>query len=65
MAAGLTGRTPRYGLHLDNKRLPTKRFRIMEQPRDLMDWGVLGAAIGRLAGSYWEVPIIEEVEKMV
>ena len=63
LAAGLTGRTPRYGLHLDNKRIPTKRFRIMEQPQDLMDWGVLGAAIGRMAGSYWEVPIIEEVEK--
>lgn len=26
LAAGLTGRTPRYGLHLDNKRIPTKDF---------------------------------------
>ena len=63
LAAGLTGRTPRYGLHLSDNRKPTKKFQILEQPRDLMDWGVLGAAIGRLAGSYWEVPIIEGIEK--
>ena len=28
LAAGLTGRTPRYGLHLNKNRLPTKRFQI-------------------------------------
>ena len=63
LAAGLTGITPRYGLHLNNNRRPTKRFRIMSQPKDLTDWGVLGATIGRMAGSYWEVPLIEGVEK--
>ena len=63
LAAGLTGITPRYGLHLDNNRRPTKRFRIIDQPKDLTDWGVLGATIGRMAGSYWEVPLIEGVEK--
>ena len=63
LAAGLTGITPRYGLHLNNNRRPTKRFRIMDQPKDLTDWGVLGATIGRMAGSYWEVPLIEGVEK--
>ncbi len=35
----------------------------MDQPKDLTDWGVLGATIGRMAGSYWEVPLIEGVEK--
>ena len=59
LAAGLTGRTPRYGLHLDEKRLPTKRFRLKYQPKDLTEWGILGAIVGKLSGSYWEVPIIE------
>ena len=64
LAAGLTGRTPRYGLHLDNNRRSTKRYRVVEEPQDLMDWGVLGATIGRMAGSYWEVPVIEGIEKI-
>ena len=63
LAAGLTGRTPRYGLHLDHKRKATKRFQITQQPAELTDWGVLGAVIGRLAGTYWEVPVIEGIER--
>jgi predicted aconitase len=62
LAAGLTGRTPRYGLHLDENRLPTKRFIIKKQPKELTDWGILGAVVGRQSGSYWEVPIIEGLE---
>ena len=64
LAAGLTGRTPRYGLHLDKNRRATKRYQVAEEPHDLMDWGVLGATIGRMAGSYWEVPVIEGIEKI-
>jgi predicted aconitase len=62
LAAGLTGRTPRYGLHLDENRRATRRFVIEQQPKDLTDWGVLGAVIGRKAGSYWEVPVVEGLE---
>ena len=62
MAAGLTGRTPRYGLHLDENRRATRRFVVREQPKELTDWGVLGAVIGRMAGSYWAVPVIEGLE---
>ncbi len=62
LAAGLTGRTPRYGLHLDENRQATKRYVVREQPKELTDWGVLGAVIGRMAGSYWEVPVIEGIE---
>ncbi|MEM7747773.1 MAG: aconitase X catalytic domain-containing protein [Pseudomonadota bacterium] len=63
LAAGLTGRTPRYGLHLDENRRATRRYVVREQPRDLMDWGVLGAVIGRKAGSYWEVPVVDGIER--
>ena len=61
LAAGLTGRTPRYGLHLEEKRFPTKKFRIKFEPSELTDWGLLGALIGKISGSYWEVPIIEGI----
>ncbi len=63
LAAGLTGRTPRYGLHLDENRRATRRYVVRQQPQDLTDWGVLGAVIGRKAGSYWEVPVIEGIER--
>jgi predicted aconitase len=63
LAAGLTGRTPRYGLHLDEHRQATRRFLVREQPEGLTDWGVLGAVIGRLAGSYWEIPAVEGIER--
>lgn len=62
LAAALTGRTPRYGYHLDACRRATRRFRITTAPRDLTEWGALGGIIGEVCGSYWEVPVIEGVE---
>jgi predicted aconitase len=61
LAAGLTGRTPRYGYHLDECRVPTRYFRLAAAPRDLSEWGALGGIVGRACGSYWEVPLIEGV----
>jgi len=61
LAAGLTGRAPRYGLHLEKNRKATMRFCTTFQPSSLADWGALGAIIGRRAGSYWEVPVIEGI----
>jgi len=62
LAAGLTGRTPRYGLHLDENRTATKRFQVTCQPQYLSDWGALGGIIGARTGSYWDVPVIEGIE---
>src|SRR5437763_1659460 len=61
LAAALTGRTPRYGYHLDAHRRATRRFQFDVQPRDLSEWGALGGMIGRDCGSYWEVPLIEGI----
>lgn len=61
LAAALTGRTPRYGYHLDECRRATRRFRLAAQPRDVSEWGALGGIVGRACGSYWEVPLIEGV----
>ncbi len=62
LAAGLTGRTPRYGYHLDACRRATRRFRFTTTPRDLSEWGALGGIVGEAGGSYWEVPVIEGIE---
>jgi hypothetical protein len=59
VAAGLTGRTPRYGFHLDAHRRATVRLAVSFQPETLNDWGALGALVGRLAGNYWAVPYVE------
>jgi predicted aconitase len=63
LAAALTGRTPRYGYHLEEHRRPTRRFRVTTAPRDLAEWGALGGIIGRACGSYWQVPLIEGIER--
>jgi predicted aconitase len=62
LAAGLTGRTPRYGLHLDHNRAATRRYRVEFEPKHLSDWGALGGIIGARTGSYWEVPVLEGIE---
>jgi predicted aconitase len=59
LAAALTGRTPRYGYHLDKYRRATRRFRLAALPRDLSEWGALGGIVGEACGSYWQVPVIE------
>jgi predicted aconitase len=64
LAAALTGRTPRYGYHLDEQRRATRRFRVDLQPRDLSEWGALGGIVGRECGSYWEVPLIDGIESV-
>lgn len=62
LAAGLTGRTPRYGFHLDEHRQGTVRMRADWTPRSLSDWGGLGAVVGRLAGNYQAVPVVEGLD---
>jgi predicted aconitase len=62
LAAGLTGRTPRYGFHLAEQRRATLRIHVDFSPRSLNDWGALGGVIGRIAGNYWAVPVIEGID---
>jgi len=62
LSAGLTGRTPRYGFHLDENRSATLAVQVSFVPETLNDWGALGGVIGRLAGHYWAVPVVEGLE---
>src|SRR6478672_2357298 len=45
LAAGLTGRTPRYGFHLEKQRRATLQIEVDFMPSALNEWGALGAAI--------------------
>ena len=64
LAAGLTGRTPRYGYHLAEKRRATLLLRIAVTSRELHDWGALGGVVGRIAGDYWQVPAIIGIDRV-
>lgn len=61
LAAGLSGRTPRYGYHLDQYRKPTHRFKTSWTPQTLNEWGALGGLIGKKSGNYWSVPVLEGI----
>ena len=63
LSAGLTGRTPRYGFHLDECRRATLIVNVNWTPKELNEWGALGALVGRLAGDYWQVPAIVGIER--
>jgi hypothetical protein len=64
LAAGLTGRTPRYGYHLDQRRRATLLIQIERTPQELTDWGALGGIVGRLAGDYWQVPALLGIDRV-
>ena len=62
LCAALTGRTPRYGCHLDEHRRGTHLFEIRRRPRTWSDWGALGAVVGKRTGDYWSVPVLTGIE---
>ena len=64
LSAALTGRTPRYGYHLDQRRRATLLVDVGWTPRELNDWGALGGIVGRLAGDYWQVPALVGIDRV-
>ena len=64
LAAGLTGRTPRYGFHLPEQRRATLLLRITRTPAELHEWGALGGIVGRMAGDYWQVPALIGIDRV-
>ena len=64
LSAGMTGRTRRYGFHLDAQRQATFLVELSWTPRELNDWGALGGMIGRLAGDYSQVPAVIGIERV-
>ena len=51
MASGLTGRTPLYGLHLDENRKGDVLYKVTADLRDIADYCGLGAYVGKRVGT--------------
>jgi predicted aconitase len=64
LGAGITGRTPRYGYHLGERRRASLVIRLTHTPCELHAWGMLGGIVGRLAGDYWQVPALVGLDRI-
>jgi predicted aconitase len=64
LAAGLTGRTPRYGYHLPERRRASLLIDVTHTPDELTDWGALGGIVGRMTNDYWRVPAIRGIDRV-
>lgn len=64
LSAGMTGRTPRYGYHLDEQRRATLEVHVSATPQGFDEWGALGGIVGRLSGDYWQVPAIVGIDRI-
>lgn len=49
LAAAFVGKTPYYGLHLEDNRLPDTHVDVKAKLKKLSDWGALGYSIGKKA----------------
>ena len=59
MASGLAGRTPLYGLHLDENRTGDVLYKVTATLRDLADYGGLGAYVGKRVGT--KIPVFSGI----
>ena len=61
LAAAFVGKTPRYGLHLDEKRIPNIQVKLDANLTRLSDWGALGYCIGKKAEN--KIPFITGIKE--
>src|SRR5215216_5432593 len=62
LAAALTGRTPAYGFHLDERRKGKILVELEAEPKNLADWGAVGKLVGEKHQNYFSVPVFTGVE---
>jgi hypothetical protein len=60
LAAAFVGKTPCYGLHLDENRVPDIHVQVTADLRKLPDWGALGYCIGKKAEN--KIPYITGIK---
>jgi predicted aconitase len=60
LAAALVGKTPSYGLHLDENRVPDILVHVTVDMAKFSDWGALGYSIGKKAEN--KIPYITGIE---
>ncbi len=61
LAAAFVGKTPNYGLHLDENRVPDVHIQVNVELSKLSDWGALGYAIGKKAEN--KIPYITGIKQ--
>ncbi len=61
LAAAFVGKTPCYGLHLDENRIPDIHVQVKAELSKLSDWGALGYAVGKKAEN--KIPYITGIEQ--
>lgn len=61
LAAAFVGKTPNYGLHLDENRVADVHVQVNAKLSKLSDWGALGYAIGKKAEN--KIPYITGIKK--
>jgi predicted aconitase len=62
-AAALTGRTPAYGFHLNERRGGNVLVKLEATPENLADWGAVGKLVGERHQDYFAVPVFMGVEE--
>jgi predicted aconitase len=63
LAAGLTGRVPEYGFHLDEHRRGTFQVNLKADLNDLADWGAIGKIVGSGHQDYYSVPVFTGIKR--
>jgi len=63
LAAGITGRVPEYGFHLDEHRRGTILVNLKADLKDLADWGAVGKIVGSARQDYFAVPVFNGVKQ--
>ncbi len=61
LASAFVGKTPCYGLHLDENRLPDIAVKVEADLKRLSDWGALGYAVGKKAEN--KIPFIAGIKE--
>jgi len=64
LAAGLTGRVPAYGFHLDEHRRGTFQVNLKADLDDLADWGAIGKIVGSGHQDYYAVPVFSGFKRV-
>ncbi|MEM2058040.1 MAG: aconitase X, partial [Thermoproteota archaeon] len=67
LAAAITGRTPCYGLHLEDNREPTAIVKVEARLESIFDFSLLGYTVGRILGAgipYFKGVLVRDFDKL-
>lgn len=59
IAAGIAGRTPYYGLHLDENRRGDILFKVEAKIKNQSDYGAIGSYVGKMIGN--DIPVFDGI----